>query len=92
MNGLSYRYCTGGIRCEMASAYIRSLGDGFDNVFQVSSCIKFEFLRFPCEQKMGYPFLSVEEFCGKLKDTTCFFFHFHSDPIAEELTTCAFSI
>lgn len=60
MNGLSYRYCTGGIRCEMASAYIRSLGDGFDNVFQVSSCIKFEFLRFPCEQKMGYPFLSVE--------------------------------
>ncbi|CAL5330072.1 unnamed protein product [Camellia sinensis] len=27
-------YCTGGIRCEMASAYIRSKGDGFENVFQ----------------------------------------------------------
>lgn len=31
------RYCTGGIRCEMASAYIRSKGAGFENVFQVSS-------------------------------------------------------
>lgn len=29
------RYCTGGIRCEMASAYIRSKGAGFENVFQV---------------------------------------------------------
>uniref|UniRef100_A0A803KN15 Rhodanese domain-containing protein n=1 Tax=Chenopodium quinoa TaxID=63459 RepID=A0A803KN15_CHEQI len=27
-------YCTGGIRCEMASAYIRSKGAGFENVFQ----------------------------------------------------------
>uniref|UniRef100_A0A0D9Y0F3 Rhodanese domain-containing protein n=1 Tax=Leersia perrieri TaxID=77586 RepID=A0A0D9Y0F3_9ORYZ len=27
-------YCTGGIRCEMASAYIRSKGEGFENVFQ----------------------------------------------------------
>ncbi|KAG1326152.1 rhodanese-like domain-containing protein 6 [Cocos nucifera] len=27
-------YCTGGIRCEMASAYIRSKGAGFGNVFQ----------------------------------------------------------
>ena len=31
------RYCTAGIRCEMASAYIRSKGAGFENVFQVSS-------------------------------------------------------
>ncbi|KAL5700337.1 Rhodanese-like domain-containing protein 6 [Ranunculus cassubicifolius] len=28
-------YCTGGIRCEMASAYIRSKGAGFENVFQL---------------------------------------------------------
>ncbi|RZC65838.1 hypothetical protein C5167_009530 [Papaver somniferum] len=28
-------YCTGGIRCEMASAYIRSKGHGLENVFQV---------------------------------------------------------
>ncbi|GMH10417.1 hypothetical protein Nepgr_012258 [Nepenthes gracilis] len=28
-------YCTGGIRCEMASAYIRSKGIGFGNVFQL---------------------------------------------------------
>lgn len=35
---LCFRYCTGGIRCEMASAYIRSKGAGFENVFQVSSC------------------------------------------------------
>ncbi|KAK9084399.1 hypothetical protein Scep_030870 [Stephania cephalantha] len=28
-------YCTGGIRCEMASAYIRSKGAGFDDVFQL---------------------------------------------------------
>ncbi|KAG6506776.1 hypothetical protein ZIOFF_032106 [Zingiber officinale] len=27
-------YCTGGIRCETASAYIRSKGVGFENVFQ----------------------------------------------------------
>lgn len=30
-----FRYCTGGIRCEMASAYIRSKGAGYENVFQV---------------------------------------------------------
>ncbi|PON69636.1 Serine hydrolase FSH [Parasponia andersonii] len=29
-------YCTGGIRCEMASAYLRSKGAGFENVFQPS--------------------------------------------------------
>lgn len=28
-------YCTGGIRCEMASAYIRSKGAGFENIFQL---------------------------------------------------------
>ncbi|EPS62576.1 hypothetical protein M569_12213, partial [Genlisea aurea] len=28
-------YCTGGIRCELASAYIRSKGPGFENVFQL---------------------------------------------------------
>lgn len=32
------RYCTGGIRCEMASAYVKSKGFGFENVFQVLSC------------------------------------------------------
>lgn len=36
LTDLCYRYCTGGIRCEMASAYIRSKGAGFENVFQVS--------------------------------------------------------
>ncbi|XP_031397094.1 rhodanese-like domain-containing protein 6 isoform X4 [Punica granatum] len=30
-------YCTGGIRCEMASAYIRGKGTGFENVFQVDA-------------------------------------------------------
>ena len=29
------RYCTGGVRCESASAYLRSKGPGFSNVFQV---------------------------------------------------------
>lgn len=38
-----YRYCTGGIRCETASAYLRSKGDGFENVFQVSSSHKMDF-------------------------------------------------
>lgn len=38
--GFCCRYCTGGIRCEMASAYIRSKGVGFENVFQVLSCNK----------------------------------------------------
>lgn len=33
-------YCTGGIRCEMASAYIRSKGLGFENVFQLSGGIQ----------------------------------------------------
>ncbi|XP_059440033.1 rhodanese-like domain-containing protein 6 isoform X2 [Corylus avellana] len=32
-------YCTGGIRCEMASAYIRSKGSGFENVFQIEGAL-----------------------------------------------------
>lgn len=40
-------YCTGGIRCEMASAYIRSLGDGFDNVFQLHGGIQRYLEQFP---------------------------------------------
>lgn len=41
-----FRYCTGGIRCEMASAYIRSKGEGFENVFQVSCTFRLLILRF----------------------------------------------
>ncbi|KAJ7563540.1 hypothetical protein O6H91_03G114500 [Diphasiastrum complanatum] len=33
-------YCTGGVRCEMASAYIRSKGEGFEDVFQLSGGIQ----------------------------------------------------
>lgn len=29
-------YCTGGVRCERASAYLRSLGPAFQDVFQLS--------------------------------------------------------
>lgn len=32
---LECRYCTGGVRCEMASAYIRSKGKEFEDVVQV---------------------------------------------------------
>ncbi len=28
-------YCTGGVRCERASAYVRSLGDAFQDVHQL---------------------------------------------------------
>lgn len=38
-----FRYCTGGIRCEMASAYIRTKGTGFENVFQVICSIPLSF-------------------------------------------------
>lgn len=40
-------YCTGGIRCEMASAYIRSKGEGFENVFQLYGGIQRYLERFP---------------------------------------------
>ncbi|OMO86291.1 hypothetical protein CCACVL1_09688 [Corchorus capsularis] len=40
-------YCTGGIRCEMASAYIRSKGDGFENVFQLFGGIQRYLEQFP---------------------------------------------
>lgn len=33
-------YCTGGIRCEMASAYVRSKGAGYENVYQLSGGIQ----------------------------------------------------
>ncbi|KAK6911669.1 tRNA uridine(34) hydroxylase, N-terminal [Dillenia turbinata] len=41
------RYCTGGIRCEMASAYIRSKGPGFENVFQLYGGIQRYLEQFP---------------------------------------------
>lgn len=35
--GIVYsRYCTGGVRCELASAYIRSKGEDFKEVIQVN--------------------------------------------------------
>ncbi|XP_042046123.1 rhodanese-like domain-containing protein 6 isoform X1 [Salvia splendens] len=40
-------YCTGGIRCEMASAYIRSKGSGFENVFQLYGGIQRYMEQFP---------------------------------------------
>ncbi|KAK8651573.1 hypothetical protein V6N13_141172 [Hibiscus sabdariffa] len=40
-------YCTGGIRCEVASAYIRSKGAGFENVFQLYGGIQRYLEQFP---------------------------------------------
>uniref|UniRef100_A0A7C9DRD5 Rhodanese domain-containing protein n=1 Tax=Opuntia streptacantha TaxID=393608 RepID=A0A7C9DRD5_OPUST len=40
-------YCTGGIRCEMASAYIRSKGTGFENVFQLFGGVQRYLEQFP---------------------------------------------
>ncbi|XP_027161409.1 rhodanese-like domain-containing protein 6 [Coffea eugenioides] len=40
-------YCTGGIRCEMASAYIKSKGVGFENVFQLYGGIQRYLEQFP---------------------------------------------
>ncbi|XP_010267911.1 PREDICTED: rhodanese-like domain-containing protein 6 [Nelumbo nucifera] len=40
-------YCTGGIRCEMASSYIRSKGVGFENVFQLFGGIQRYLEQFP---------------------------------------------
>lgn len=40
-------YCTGGIRCEMASAYVRSKGAGFENVFQLYGGIQRYLEQFP---------------------------------------------
>ncbi|XP_031397076.1 rhodanese-like domain-containing protein 6 isoform X2 [Punica granatum] len=40
-------YCTGGIRCEMASAYIRGKGTGFENVFQLYGGIQRYLDQFP---------------------------------------------
>lgn len=33
-------YCTGGVRCEMASAYIRMKGLGYENVYQLSGGVQ----------------------------------------------------
>lgn len=40
-------YCTGGIRCEMASAYIKSKGAGFESVFQLYGGIQRYLEQFP---------------------------------------------
>lgn len=40
-------YCTGGIRCEVASAYIRSKGAGFENTFQLYGGIQRYLEQFP---------------------------------------------
>ncbi|CAM8899728.1 unnamed protein product [Rhodiola kirilowii] len=40
-------YCTGGIRCEMASAYIKSKGAGFENVYQLYGGIQRYLEQFP---------------------------------------------
>ncbi|XP_030547001.1 rhodanese-like domain-containing protein 6 isoform X1 [Rhodamnia argentea] len=40
-------YCTGGIRCEMASAYIKGKGPGFGNVYQLYGGIQRYLEQFP---------------------------------------------
>ncbi|XP_030459942.1 rhodanese-like domain-containing protein 6 isoform X1 [Syzygium oleosum] len=40
-------YCTGGIRCEMASAYIKGKGSGFENVYQLYGGIQRYLEQFP---------------------------------------------
>ncbi|CAN6469677.1 unnamed protein product [Victoria cruziana] len=40
-------YCTGGIRCEMASAYLKMKGSGFENVYQLSGGIQRYLEQFP---------------------------------------------
>ncbi|KAI5068241.1 hypothetical protein GOP47_0016586 [Adiantum capillus-veneris] len=40
-------YCTGGVRCEMASAYLKKKGEGFQNVFQLSGGIQRYLEAFP---------------------------------------------
>ncbi|KAJ4773127.1 rhodanese-like domain protein [Rhynchospora pubera] len=42
-----FMYCTGGIRCEMASAYIRTKGAGFEDVFQLYGGIQRYLEQFP---------------------------------------------
>ncbi|MCO5569358.1 hypothetical protein L7F22_023070 [Adiantum nelumboides] len=40
-------YCTGGVRCEMASGYLKMKGEGFQNVFQLSGGIQRYLEAFP---------------------------------------------
>ena len=40
-------YCTGGVRCEKASAFIKSMGDGFENVVQLKGGIQRYLESFP---------------------------------------------
>eukprot|EP00873_Tetraselmis_striata_P025221 jgi/Tetstr1/445485/TSEL_033263.t1 len=42
-------YCTGGVRCERASAYLRSKGDGFQDVVQLSGGIQRYLEAFPTD-------------------------------------------
>ncbi|XP_068659920.1 rhodanese-like domain-containing protein 6 [Aristolochia californica] len=42
-----FMYCTGGIRCEMASAYIKSKGAGYENVYQLFGGIQRYLEQFP---------------------------------------------
>jgi predicted sulfurtransferase len=35
-----FMYCTGGVRCERASAYIREKGEGFKNVYQLQGGVQ----------------------------------------------------
>jgi len=40
-------YCTGGVRCEKASAFIKAMGDGFENVVQLKGGIQRYLESFP---------------------------------------------
>lgn len=40
-------YCTGGVRCEMASAYLKKKGKGFENVYQLTGGIQRYLEAFP---------------------------------------------
>lgn len=43
-------YCTGGVRCETASAFVKSLGPGFQDVYQLQGVAAF--LPKACQRKM----------------------------------------
>ncbi|GAQ88930.1 hypothetical protein KFL_004700120 [Klebsormidium nitens] len=47
LNKHVYMYCTGGVRCERASAYLRVKGPGFRNVYQLSGGIQRYLEAFP---------------------------------------------
>ena len=67
-------YCTGGVRCERASAYVRSLGDAFQDVHQLEGapdlhlglaacCMRAWMLQY-WRQRMSWTCCTVPHGCG----------------------------